>query len=225
MLPIEIKQLSQEKKIELLKKYLTDIETIYPKEVIPSNISPENNIKNDNFDMNEFITNIKAKEEETEANIPLETKFLAFNVFLLIKGKNLLDDKFFKNKDVIFNDALEFLDIGDELNIELNIFKAKLIGTYLSSLKHCNIMTTMGLPKIPLNIKLVLLMLDYNTLSNIFEDLEEDKINLIDDNIYYEDAFKIIISLSSKVSYFNNMLFNNFKINEYDSTIERKEAL
>lgn len=224
MLPIEIKQLSQEEKIELLKKYLVDIETVYPKEIPSVNTSPEDATKNDNFDINEFINTIKAKEEEAESNISLEKKFLAFNVFLLIKGKNLLGDDFFKNKDVMFNDAIEFLDIGDEINDELNAFKAKLIGTYFSSFKHCNIMTTIGLPKIPLNIKLVLLMLDYNTLSNIFEDLEEDKIDVIDDNICYEDAFKIIISLSSKVSYFNNMLFNNFKINEYDSTIERKEA-
>jgi len=61
------------------------------------------------------------------------------NIFCLIKGYNTFSDSYFEHEQVFLNDEVEFLDIFDDLEEEIQTVTYKLAEYYVSMLKTCNL--------------------------------------------------------------------------------------
>lgn len=72
-------------------------------------------------------------------NVELKDPIFLMNVFCLVKGYNTFSDDYFEHEHVFLNDEVEFLDIFDDLEVELNTLLKQIAEYYVSMLKTCNL--------------------------------------------------------------------------------------
>lgn len=97
-----------------------------------------------NHSIDILIKNLSYEKRREALRIALKTenlsnKIFLMNVFCLIKGYNTFDEAYFENEQVFLNDEVEFLDIFDDLEEEINFVTTKLAEYYVSMLKTCNL--------------------------------------------------------------------------------------
>lgn len=69
----------------------------------------------------------------------LRNPIFLMNIFCLVKGYNTFDEAYFNHEQVFLNDEVEYLDIFDDIETELNEVKHNLAEYYVSMLKTCNL--------------------------------------------------------------------------------------
>lgn len=162
------------------------------------------------------MDNADIKQKSTEEKIEIFKKWLqdentddnfaTLNVFLLVKNSNNFDKSFFEHKDVIFNDILEYIDIVDALNDELQHFTTKLVSIYMSCIKNCSLdISTEEHSKMPILYKNVLCMMDFLSLSTLIRSTYIEACDEI-----YEESLDIMISLTSKLAWFSAICENTY---------------
>lgn len=72
-------------------------------------------------------------------NTQLKNPIFLSNVFCLIKGYNTFEDSYFQHEQVFLNEEVEYLDIFDDLEEEIQNVTYTLAEYYISMLKTCNL--------------------------------------------------------------------------------------
>ena len=90
-------------------------------------------IKNLSYDYRKKALSLALKTPELK-----DLNFL-MNVFCLIKGYNTFDESYFNHEKVFINDEVEFLDIFDDLEKEIEEVTKNIVEYYISMIKTCNL--------------------------------------------------------------------------------------
>lgn len=136
-------------------------------------------------------------------NVYANDKYLAFNVYLLIKKNNNYDESFFMSDDVMFNDLCEFIDLKEEIKEDLVNFIREMNGIYISCCKYCKLVDSNKYENIGPRHFYIFCLLDFQTISELIETY-----GISECDRKFENAFNVIAALSSK-AYFLNSFLNN----------------
>lgn len=137
------------------------------------------------------------------SNVFANDKYLAFNVYLLIKKNNNYDESFFESNDVMFNDLCEFIDLKQEIKDDLEKFIREMNGIYISCCKYCKLVDSKNYENIGPRHFYIFCLLDFQTISELIETY-----GISECDRKFENAFNVIAALSSK-AYFLNSFLNN----------------
>lgn len=104
-----------------------------------------------------LIKNLSYEHRKAALKAALETEDLRNpiflqNIFCLIKGYNTFEESYFNHEQVFLNDEVEFLDIFDDLENEINTVSYKIAEYYVSMIKTCNMID--GVENNPNSVKL-----------------------------------------------------------------------
>lgn len=143
---------------------------------------------------------------------------LIFNIILLLKTYNSLDDSFFQNENVYFNSLEDFLDIKSELKQDIRKFNTRLSVYFISCLKSLNKFEYSFIDNpedVPETFKNVLMSIDIFTVSGILSNnngYTDKDMKLIRNAYSYVSE---IVSKMNMVDRFFNM-FNNSNCEQID---------
>lgn len=159
--------------------------------------------KNEKFDINLNLKNLSIELVTKAISFSLKyenltDKNMILNIINLIKIDNNLDDSFFIDKNVYFNDIEDFIDLKLELKDELEAFVKQLSIYFISLFKSYNKLTYTPQDvyiKLPNIYSIILLSLDFLTLSGIFS---VSKPFSTGECIYIENSLAYITTLLQK---------------------------
>ena len=185
--------------VELIKK-INNIEN-------ESNISISINLKPLNIQKIQEILSLLIKYEK------LTNASIIFNIILLLKTYNTLEDDFFNNKNVYYSSLEDFLDIKNGLKYDIKELNTKLSVYFISIFKSLNkfefsfIDNPVQIPELYTNI---LLSIDVFTIGGILSNNNgfSDK-----DMLMVKDSYGYVSEIVSKIK-ITDMMF--------ESLMERK---
>lgn len=113
-------------------------------------------------------------------NSQLHNPIFLMNIFCLVKGYNTFEDAYFEHEHVFINDEVEFLDIFDDVETELEVVTKQVAEYYISMLKTCNLVE--GIENNPNTVKMEPLyeylfgMMDVMILAKILSSVKDPSI-------------------------------------------------
>lgn len=123
---------------------------------------------------------------------------LILNIFLLIKGYNTFDDRFFESRQVCMKSLEEFIDLKLALKDELNAFINNLKKWYYSVITCCGLVEYVSDDKpqiMPYTYQRILGVSDFVSLSNIFKKTKKlEEIELVT----VGNAHEILLELAKR---------------------------
>ena len=155
----------------------------------------------------------------------LKDPLMLLNIINLVKVYNTLEDSFFEDENIYFNDMEDLLDVRLELREEVNAFSKQLSIYFISLIKSYSKTTFLPTDEyisLPAAYKSIILSTDFYTLSGIFAAGEQfDTTNCP----YVIDAMECLSTLFLKNSVTLN-LFENFakEIKDTETIKESKNA-
>lgn len=155
----------------------------------------------------------------------LKDPLMLLNIINLVKVYNTLEDSFFEDENIYFNDMEDLLDVRLELREEVNAFSKQLSIYFISLIKSYSKTTFLPTDEyisLPAAYKSIILSTDFYTLSGIFAAGEQfDTTNCP----YVIDAMECLSTLFLKNSVSLN-LFENFakEIKDTETIKESKNA-
>lgn len=181
--------------------------------------------KNEKFDINLNLKNLSIELVTKAISFSLKyenltDKNMILNIINLIKIDNNLDDSFFIDKNVYFNDIEDFIDLKLELKDELEAFVKQLSIYFISLFKSYNKLTYTPQDvyiKLPNIYSIILLSLDFLTLSGIFS---VSKPFSTSECIYIENSLAYITTLLQKNTLCIDLM-NSFFGKHSDDNINR----
>ncbi|MGN1393457.1 MAG: hypothetical protein ACI4V7_05355 [Succinivibrionaceae bacterium] len=146
----------------------------------------------------------------------LKDPLMLLNIINLVKVYNTLEDSFFEDENIYFNNMEDLLDVRLELREEVNAFSKQLSIYFISLIKSYSKTTFLPTDEyisLPAAYKSIILSTDFYTLSGIFAAGEQfDTANCP----YVIDAMECLSTLFLKNSVSLN-LFENFAKNAKDT--------
>lgn len=181
--------------------------------------------KNEKFDINLNLKNLSIELITKAISFSLKYENLAdknmiLNIINLIKIYNTLDDSFFIDDNIYFNSIEDFIDLKLELKDELEAFIRQLSIYFISLFKSYNKLTYTPQDtyiKLPNVYSIILLSLDFLTLSGIFSISKSFSTN---ECVYIENSLAYITTLLQK-NILSIDLMNSFFGKHSDDNINR----
>ena len=168
---------------------------------LPEGILEAHIIKTKSFD--EKVAWLKAVlTDETVNNLDV-----AVNIINFLRGGKKFTEEFFNCNIVIANNTKEFIDLKRQCKAELLEFSKKLVGIYLSCIKHCgNIVEADNPIEIPRGYFNALVGLDFVSLSRMQQDLAMKGIELVNDGNIYRESINILAFYSKALSFLEHII-------------------
>lgn len=155
----------------------------------------------------------------------LKDPLMLLNIINLVKVYNTLEDSFFEDENIYFNEIDDLIDVRLEVRDELNIFSKQLSMYFISLIKSYSKTTFLPTDEyisLPAAYKSIILSTDFYTLSGIFAAGEQFDTASCP---YVIDAMECLSALFLKNSVGLN-LFENFakEIKDTETIKESKDA-